>query len=45
VKKDPPKETPKDPPKDPPKEPKKELKGCQPQGQYDPFNDPRPVCK
>nr|MBA3502050.1 protein kinase [Deltaproteobacteria bacterium] len=33
--KDPP---PKDTPKDPPKT------GCQPQGQADPFNDPRPLC-
>jgi eukaryotic-like serine/threonine-protein kinase len=45
VKKDPPKE--KDPPvevkKDPPKEAPKA--GCQPQGQQDPFNDSRPVCK
>jgi serine/threonine protein kinase len=39
VKKDPPVEVKKDPPKDPPKT------GCQPQGQQDPFNDPRPVCK
>ncbi|HLL24331.1 MAG TPA: protein kinase, partial [Kofleriaceae bacterium] len=32
-------------PKSQAKQPPKKLQGCQPQGQYDPFNDPRPVCK
>jgi serine/threonine protein kinase len=44
-KKDPPKETP--PKETPPKEPVKKdppKTGCQPQGQADPFNDPRPLC-